>query len=98
MYGAEINEMVQILQIDNDDNPFDRNLFEHFCANVFDDGTINWGRVIALFSFGGATAVRCAIVNRQEIIGDIARIMTEIITNTLLHWIESQGGWVSYIV
>ncbi|XP_029105647.1 bcl-2 homologous antagonist/killer-like isoform X2 [Scleropages formosus] len=73
------------------------NAYEYFCkiANSLFDSGINWGRVIALLSFGYRMALH---VFQQGITGFLSSIVRFIcdflLRNRIAQWIAQQGGWV----
>ncbi|KAL4645820.1 bcl-2 homologous antagonist/killer [Arapaima gigas] len=77
------------------------NAYEYFCkiANSLFDSGINWGRVIALLSFGYRMALH---VFQQGITGFLSSIMRFIcdflLRNRIAQWIAQQGGWVNTLV
>lgn len=56
---------------------------------------ISWGRIVALYCFGGLLALRCC---RQENLQDLTSNVADwlaVYTETRLDaWIRSHGGWV----
>ncbi|KAL8178906.1 UNVERIFIED_CONTAM: Bcl-2 homologous antagonist/killer [Gekko kuhli] len=87
-YDKEFCEMLKSLQLTRD------NAYEYF-TRIASSG-INWGRVIALLSFGYRMAIH---VYQQGMTGFLRRI-TRFIADFVLHnhiarWIAQQGGWVA---
>ncbi|KAF3689495.1 Bcl-2-like protein 1 [Channa argus] len=66
--------------------------FKKVLDELFSDG-VNWGRVVALFAFGGMLCVECIEKNRSELVSCIADWMTTYLDEHLNPWIQSQGGW-----
>ncbi|XP_029358361.1 bcl-2-like protein 1 [Echeneis naucrates] len=66
--------------------------FETVMDEVFKDG-INWGRIVALFAFGGELCVECVEKNMSEMVPSIAEWMTIYLDLHIRPWIETQGGW-----
>ena len=55
-YGGVLEEMINRLNLESN------TVYPSFvavCKEIFKDG-INWGRIVALFAFGGRLAVYCA--------------------------------------
>lgn len=77
------------------------NLEENFVAvaeNIFEDGVINWGRIIALLGF----SVKVAEYFRIEGFGSqfdqfIVELTTHFIVNKTSTWVQLKGGWVSIL-
>ena len=66
--------------------------FVEIASEVFADG-VNWGRIVALFAFGGKLAVYCD----QHHMKDLVELVTEWVgkyVGGLSDWIEKHGGWV----
>ncbi|XP_028407026.1 apoptosis regulator BAX-like [Dendronephthya gigantea] len=77
------------------------NLQEHFegvAVNIFEDGTINWGRIVALLGF----SVKVAEHFRSQGFGnEYDRFIVELTTNFIViktnSWIQFKGGWGNVI-
>ncbi|XP_008408742.1 bcl-2-like protein 1 [Poecilia reticulata] len=68
----------------------------HSFKTVLDElfkGEVNWGRVVAMFTFGGILCVDCVQKNMSELVSRIAEWMTTYLDEQLNPWIQSQGGW-----
>ena len=61
---------------------------------LFSDG-IKWGRVVALFSFGGSLAVQCVEKEMPPLVDQIVDWVADYVDQHLISWIIEQGGWVS---
>lgn len=61
---------------------------------LFVDG-VKWGRIVALFSFGGALAVRAIENDMPELVDNIVEWVTKYLDNNLSQWIANHDGWVS---
>lgn len=66
--------------------------FENVMDEVFRDG-VNWGRIVGLFTFGGALCVECVEKEMSPLVGRIVEWMTVYLDNHIQEWIDSQGGW-----
>lgn len=66
--------------------------FESVMDEVFRDG-VNWGRIVGLFTFGGALCVECVEKEMSPLVGRIVEWMTVYLDNHIQGWIDSQGGW-----
>lgn len=67
--------------------------FINVADEIFEDGQINWGRVIVVYAF----AARLTAHIRQkypEYEEKIALYVGKYVGNKLGHWILAQGGWV----
>lgn len=70
--------------------------FEQVVNELFRDG-VNWGRIVAFFSFGGALCVESVDKEMQVLVERIATWMATYLTEHLEPWIQDNGGWVSWI-
>ncbi|XP_043946263.1 bcl-2-like protein 1 [Protopterus annectens] len=66
--------------------------FEQVVNELFRDG-VNWGRIVAFFSFGGALCVECVEKEMGLLVVRIAEWMTTYLNNNLDPWIRDHGGW-----
>ncbi|XP_028667955.1 bcl-2-like protein 1 [Erpetoichthys calabaricus] len=69
--------------------------FEQVINELFRDG-VNWGRIVALFAFGGALCVECVEKEMGSLVKRIAEWMTTYLDNNLDPWIQRQGGWDTF--
>lgn len=67
--------------------------FVQVADEVFREG-INWGRIVALFTFGGRLAQNLQ-QNGNENVDEIAEWLGDYITN-LSDWIQEHGGWEGF--
>lgn len=67
--------------------------FVQVADEVFRDG-VNWGRIVALCTFGGRLAQFCARNGMQRSVRDVEQWLGDYISG-LSTWIQKQGGWVS---
>ena len=67
--------------------------FASVAAQIFDDGKINWGRIVTLFYFAYELAKQVLFDGSliKTIIGWVVRFISE----RLAKWISDRGGWVS---
>nr|XP_006130008.1 bcl-2-like protein 1 [Pelodiscus sinensis]XP_006130009.1 bcl-2-like protein 1 [Pelodiscus sinensis]XP_006130010.1 bcl-2-like protein 1 [Pelodiscus sinensis]XP_006130011.1 bcl-2-like protein 1 [Pelodiscus sinensis] len=70
--------------------------FEQVVNELFRDG-VNWGRIVAFFSFGGALCVESVDKEMQVLVGRIASWMTTYLTDHLDPWIQENGGWERFV-
>lgn len=89
-YTAEFSDMVQQLHI----TPVVAYpTFNTVAQELFSDG-INWGRIVALFAFGGAIVIECFQKEMSHLVDSIYDWVSTYVQNHLEQWITSQGGWV----
>lgn len=67
--------------------------FEQVVNELFRDG-VNWGRIVAFFSFGGALCVESVDKEMQVLVSRIASWMATYLNDHLEPWIQDNGGWV----
>ena len=92
-YSAEFESMVEQLHITpNIAYP----TFIAVARELFVDG-INWGRIVALFAFGGAIAIECVEKDMGHLVDSIYDWVSTYLQSNLDQWISSQGGWVGII-
>lgn len=68
--------------------------FTAIVHELFSDG-VKWGRIVALFSFGGCMAVQCVEKEMPILVDQIVEWVTSYVDNHLQSWITEHGGWVS---
>ena len=68
--------------------------FVGVAQEIFQAGT-NWGRIVALFTFGGVVAHHFVETQRLEMAQRIVEWIVSFIADNLLTWIRENGGWVS---
>ncbi|XP_020648432.2 apoptosis regulator BAX isoform X1 [Pogona vitticeps] len=70
-----------------------KEVFFRVAAEMFSDGTWNWGRVVALFYFACKLVLKAICTKLPELIRTIISWTMEYIQNYVLTWIQAQGGW-----
>ncbi|XP_033009741.1 bcl-2-like protein 1 [Lacerta agilis] len=70
--------------------------FEQVVNELFRDG-VNWGRIVAFFSFGGALCVESVDKEMRVLVGRIVSWMTTYLTDHLDPWIQENGGWERFV-
>lgn len=68
--------------------------FVAIVGELFSDG-IKWGRIVALFAFGGCLAVHCVQSGMPQMVDQIVDWVTAYIDNHLHTWILEHDNWVS---
>lgn len=66
--------------------------FVGVAQEIFQAGT-NWGRIVALFTFGGVVAHHFVETQRPEMAQRIVEWIVSFIADNLLTWIRENGGW-----
>nr|4QVX_A Chain A, Bcl-2-like protein 1 [Homo sapiens]4QVX_B Chain B, Bcl-2-like protein 1 [Homo sapiens]6VWC_A Chain A, Bcl-2-like protein 1 [Homo sapiens]6VWC_B Chain B, Bcl-2-like protein 1 [Homo sapiens]7LH7_A Chain A, Bcl-2-like protein 1 [Homo sapiens]7LH7_B Chain B, Bcl-2-like protein 1 [Homo sapiens] len=70
--------------------------FEQVVNELFRDG-VNWGRIVAFFSFGGALCVESVDKKMQVLVSRIAAWMATYLNDHLEPWIQENGGWATFV-
>lgn len=66
----------------------------------FEDGIMNWGRIVTIFAFGGVLVkklLREQIGPAVDTDEEISYFVAEFIMNNAGEWIRQNGGWVCVI-
>lgn len=83
--------MVNKLNLDNN------NAFETFVSvadEIFDDGHVNWGRIVAVYAFASRLAAKDK--DKADFSKNIALYVGKYVANKLGKWILDQGGWEAF--
>ena len=83
--------MVNKLNLDSN-NPFQT--FAHVADEIFDDGQINWGRIVAVYAFAARLAAR--ETGKNDFPKKISLFVGKYVANKLGKWILDNGGWVRW--
>ncbi|XP_071428634.1 bcl-2-like protein 1 [Pithys albifrons albifrons] len=70
--------------------------FEQVVNELFRDG-VNWGRIVAFFSFGGALCVESVDKEMRVLVKRIVSWMATYLTDHLDPWIQENGGWERFV-
>lgn len=65
-------------------------------SEMFKDGQVNWGRVVAVYAFAHCMANYCVLNDMQNDVKSIANVTATYVENNLSEWILNQGGWDSF--
>jgi hematopoietic BCL2-related protein A1 len=74
-----------------------RTIFNQVMEKEFEDGVINWGRIVTIFAFGGVLIkklLRERIAPDVDTYMEISYFVAEFIVNNTGEWIKQNGGWV----
>lgn len=85
--------MVNKLNLDSN-NPFQT--FVNVADEIFDDGQINWGRIVAVYAFASRLATRDT--EKSDFPKKISLFVGKYVANKLGKWILDNGGWVSRLL
>ncbi|XP_069099454.1 bcl-2-like protein 1 isoform X2 [Pleurodeles waltl] len=70
--------------------------FEQVVNELFRDG-VNWGRIVAFFSFGGALSVESVDKEMEGLVANIVSWMSTYLSRNLDPWIQENGGWDTFV-
>ncbi|KAM6201865.1 bcl-2-related protein A1 [Rhynchocyon petersi] len=73
-----------------------RTIFNQVMEKEFEDGIINWGRIVTIFAFGGVLIKKLLkerIALDVDIYKEISYFVAEFIMNNTADWIKQNGGW-----
>ncbi|XP_076460512.1 apoptosis regulator R1-like isoform X2 [Babylonia areolata] len=70
--------------------------FRTIVHEIFSDG-VNWGRIVALFGFGGKLAVRCVQQSMPQLVNSIVDWVSVYVDTTLRPWISANNGWAGFL-
>ncbi|KXJ21080.1 apoptosis regulator Bcl-2 [Exaiptasia diaphana] len=73
-----------------------RSTFYSVAKEIFQTG-INWGRIVALFTFGGVVAHHFVENERPDMVSHIVLWIPSFIAEHLLSWIMENGGWNGFV-
>lgn len=89
---ASLNSLIQQVVVTKD------TAFETFLqvgVQIFNDGVVNWGRIVTLFYFGYKLALQ--VINEIPLIKMIIQWVCQFIKDRLAKWIFEQGGWEAVV-
>ena len=68
--------------------------FDGVVHAMFSDEKITWGRIVALYAFGGLVAKHCVQNNMQDYVDFCGDLVADHVCDYLFRWILHKGGWV----
>ncbi|XP_022334499.2 anti-apoptotic protein NR13-like [Crassostrea virginica] len=91
-HNIAFKSMVQKLNV-NDTNAF--STFVSVADEIFEDGTINWGRIVAVYTFASRLAAHCK-KHSPDSEERIALYAGKYVASKLGKWIHDNGGWDAF--
>ncbi|XP_055273914.1 bcl-2-related protein A1 [Moschus berezovskii] len=73
-----------------------RTIFNQVMEKEFEDGVVNWGRIVTIFAFEGILIKKLqgkCIAPDMDMCKDISYFVAEFITENTGEWIRQNGGW-----
>ncbi|XP_077977993.1 bcl-2-like protein 2 [Glandiceps talaboti] len=67
-------------------------MFTTITNELFTEG-VTWGRIVALYAFGGALAVQCVEREMAQYVDRVVDWVTQYTDNNLAQWITENGNW-----
>lgn len=74
-----------------------KSIFNQVMEKEFEDGIINWGRIVTIFAFGGVILKKLPrepIAPDVDTYKEISYFVAEFIMSRMGGWIRQNGGWV----
>ncbi|XP_033108761.1 apoptosis regulator BAX-like [Anneissia japonica] len=65
---------------------------------MFEEGPVNWGRVIMVYVFGARLAKYCVENNLGDQVETLIKYTGEYVAIRLSGWINKQGGWDNFVL
>lgn len=93
-YDSDFQNMLEKLQ-PTAENAYE--LFTNIALSLFESG-INWGRVVALLSFGYRLALYIYRRGLTGFLGQVTRFVADfVVRHCIAQWIAQRGGWVAVL-
>eukprot|EP00112_Aurelia_sp_Birch-Aquarium-sp1_P003605 Seg1405.7 transcript_id=Seg1405.7/GoldUCD/mRNA.D3Y31 product="Bcl-2-like protein 1" protein_id=Seg1405.7/GoldUCD/D3Y31 len=73
-----------------------RTTFFSVGKEIIQDG-INWGRVIAVFTFAGVLCHHFMVAKKPQMVVEISTSLTSFLNEHVMPWVNKNGGWVKEI-
>uniref|UniRef100_A0A8C2UN30 Bcl-2-related protein A1 n=2 Tax=Chinchilla lanigera TaxID=34839 RepID=A0A8C2UN30_CHILA len=73
-----------------------RAIFTQVMEKEFEDGIINWGRIVTIFAFGGVILKKLPrepLAPDVDTYREISHFVAEFVVNHTGDWIRQNGGW-----
>ncbi|XP_036134008.1 bcl-2-related protein A1 [Molossus molossus] len=72
-----------------------RAIFNEVMEKEFEDGVVNWGRIVTVFAFEGILAKKLLGERAPDAdtAQEVSRFVAEFLTRTAGEWIRQHGGW-----
>ncbi|GIY84833.1 bcl-2-related ovarian killer protein homolog A, partial [Caerostris extrusa] len=74
-----------------------QNLLHALAVELFREGHVTWGRIVALYAMAGALAVDCVKLGHPEFVLGLVQVVGNCVERDLGNWIIQQGGWASLL-
>lgn len=70
--------------------------YHYFMAvldEMFADGFISWGRIVAVYYFGTEFAPQCIETGQPDLVTSIVEWVASYVEKNLMGWVNANGGW-----
>ena len=71
--------------------------FYHVTSELFNDGHVNWGRIVTIFVFAARLSLYCFQNNMPHAVDNIVDCLTDCMDNTLGDWMTDNHGWNGFL-
>lgn len=92
-FSGQFDEMINQLHVTLETA---HQTFTTIVGEIFSDG-VNWGRIVAMFGFGGKFAVRCMQQSIPQLVNSVVDWIANYVDSNLKQWIASNGGWGGFL-
>ena len=72
--------------------------FNQLAEELFVNREVTWGKIIALFAFGARLAQHCSQHGLEDLVFDIATLLSQYAVDKLTPFLREHGGWVRVIL
>ncbi|CAG5136089.1 unnamed protein product [Candidula unifasciata] len=93
-YGRNFTDMIEKINLTDDNAP---DIFSAIMDEMFTDGVVNWGRIVALFGFTGRFAVYCFQHNMPAMVDNVVELVTTYIDSKLRNWMDQHNHWNGFL-
>ncbi|XP_022105214.1 induced myeloid leukemia cell differentiation protein Mcl-1 homolog [Acanthaster planci] len=92
-YAISLNGLVNNLQYDPKKHGAGKELFSVSLDAMFEEGAVNWGRVVMVYVFAARLAKYCEENANPEYVDEVVEVCGDYVSDKLTPWIVKQGGW-----
>jgi len=92
-YAITLNGLVNNLQYDPKKHGAGKELFNVSLNAMFEEGPVNWGRVVMVYVFAARLAKYCEENGNSEYVDEVVEVCGDYVAEKLTTWIITQGGW-----
>ncbi|XP_038074028.1 bcl-2-related protein A1-like [Patiria miniata] len=95
-YAISLNGLVNNLQYDPKKHGAGKELFSVSLNAMFEEGAVNWGRVVMVYVFAARLAKYCEENGNSEYVDEVVEVCGDYVSEKLTPWIMKQGGWDNF--